>query len=80
MLLILTLVAIRAHGSISLVVPALASIGTVDWELVVVWSNTVSVSVRVGEETTLWVCKCVCVSCDYHVTSKQHTCASNTSH
>ena len=32
----LTLVAIEDHGSISLVVPALAGIGTVDWQLIVV--------------------------------------------
>ena len=48
-----TLVAVDGHGTVPLVVPGLAGIGTVDRDLVVVGSQPVAVCVCIGEQTTL---------------------------
>ena len=48
-----TLVAVGGHGPIPLVVPALAGVGTVHWDLVVVGAQPVAVGVSIGEQTTL---------------------------
>ena len=50
---LLTLIVINGHGTISLVVPGLCGIGTVDRNLVIVCSKTMTMSVRIREETTL---------------------------
>ena len=49
----LTLVAIDGHEAVSLVVPGLGGIGTVDRNLVVVGTQSVAVGVCIGEQATL---------------------------
>jgi hypothetical protein len=48
-----TLVFIKAHWSIPLVVPVDAGMGAVDRDLVVVGTNAMAMCVRVREQTTL---------------------------
>ena len=50
---VLTLIVVNGHGSISLVVPGPSSIGTVDRNLVVISSQTMTVSISIRKETTL---------------------------
>ena len=48
-----TLVVVKAHRSIPLVVPVDAGMGPVDRNLVVVGTNAMAMCVRVREQTTL---------------------------
>jgi len=47
------LVAVNGHKAVSLIVPGLGGVGTVDGDLVVVGSQSVAVSVCIGEQATL---------------------------
>ena len=48
-----TLIVINSHRTISLVVPSPGGIGAVDRDLVVVGSQSMTMSVSIGKETTL---------------------------
>ena len=50
-----TLVPVDGHGSVSLVVPWLGGVGTVDGDLVVVGAQSMAVGVSIGEQAALRV-------------------------
>ena len=50
-----TLVPVDGHGSVSLVVPWLGGVGTVDGDLVIVGTQPMAVGVSIGEQAALRV-------------------------
>lgn len=48
------LVVVKAHGSIALIVFGRYAVWAVDWQLQVIWSQTMTMGVGVREQTTYW--------------------------
>ena len=56
------MISVHGHGPIALVVTGPSSVGTVDWNLVVVWPQAVAVGVVICEQAPLHVHVCMSMS------------------